>query len=332
MRNYHFLLGLMVAFGTACTERTPWAGEGTEGFACFPEGSCSSGLRCVQGICRSLTLVDDASVSPRDRGMPNVDQTGCLDPAAPLIDNAPSETTHPKIALTGTVATGVSSITVQSPSDRQTVALQSTSFCVEVTLSPGQPNRITVIANVDDCHSRPATVEVTQKARRTENLLLGVLPYAKDKPASELIKLTDGVLTNAVHFSFSDFDVSGPVCDNSDYVYFGFASQTTIAKVIVRYPDEPAFTDYLACWQLLGSPRQQVPQNNQWQLLAQSDRTTDTRELIIEVDPPQDVMHLALVMMENGEDFLTFDESFRLAEIEAYGSSAVPPYVGCPRP
>jgi hypothetical protein len=339
------LIALTLTLGlVACTKATPWAGQGTEGYPCFPEGTCNSGLICKNGVCQSPatpridsgpvvdTLFDSIVLPPSDQTVVLPDGTGCQTPAPPTLDGVPANTPHEKVAIRGRVGVAVDALEVITSASTKTINVDGGSFCIEVELIKGQQTRIEIFAISGACRSdQPAVATIRQDDTSQQlNLLAGVPPYAENRQPAELIELTDGKTTSAVTFSFSDIDVPPNKCDNSTYVYFGLSQAMMVSKLVIRYPQEPGFDDYLQCWTLLGSGRQNIPRDSQWEVWGQDTQTQESRELVIDITPAKRARHLTLVMMENGTEFFATSEVFRFTEIEAYGPPvAVPPYVGC---
>ena len=66
------ILGLLLA---GCTEDNPGAADGTEGGACYPNGTCNAGLQCVSGACVAPTVDTDGAVAG-DSGQWDAAQVG----------------------------------------------------------------------------------------------------------------------------------------------------------------------------------------------------------------------------------------------------------------
>lgn len=310
--------------GGGCTERLPWAGEGSEGFPCFPDGSCDPGLSCVQGTCRANSTTLDGGA--RERG-------GSCELASPSLDEVPERTPHMQVALSGTAPDEAVKVQVEGPTGRFEAAVRGGDFCLEVNLVPERSNTFALRAeDARGCVSPPTMVTVAQAPPEPVNVLRHLRPYVDNLERGDGGALTDGLYDDVVTFSFWDPEtgMSGDRCDLSALTVFTLPDPKPVQRVVIHYPALDGFLDYLACWRLVGSMEEKLPQApEQWSLLAEARNTREAERLVIEFDQAVMIRHLGLAMYENGAMGLT--ETFQLTEIEAWSPPVMPPEVECPR-
>jgi hypothetical protein len=332
------LLVLMGSGSSGCTEPNAHFGEGNEGAACRPDGTCQASLRCVQNRCvHDEPMQDDMMILPdgsrtgdltlsRDQGLPH-DGTCATKPTAPVLKSFPVSTTSTTIPLQGT-AKKAKRVVVTGGATTQIQDVVSDAFCVEVELKPAAANNLQVVA-VDEqgCYSQPTTAIIQQINQSGANLLLGKMATASDVKNGTLNLLTDGYTKDWLRISFYD---PTPVCDYFAYVAFDLGSTQIVDKVVVKYPAGPAFDHYVTCWDLLGSfkkdPVEPYPTDPDWFVIKQAN-TTPSGELSISLGKMQ-VRHLALILYQDGVSSLS--ETFDIAEIEAYSGATSPPPLHCP--
>ncbi|MCC6748953.1 MAG: hypothetical protein IT371_14940 [Deltaproteobacteria bacterium] len=333
----HGLAGVVLALALGgCTVRAPWAGEGLEGNACFPDQTCDPGLRCVNARCTRNGSASDGGGSG-DGGVSDlytVDQppgcTGTTVPTPTLEPVAPS-TQHLRVAVSGR-ARGARELEVRGGGKTVRMTLAGERFCLEVDLQPGVTNSFLVVAVSDrGCTSQPANFSIVQQPTTSPNRLLGKRPESNVVPDKPLTRLTDGLYDQSVRLSFFDADPPGSaVCNDYAYLWFRVSNELqTIDQVTVRYPSRGNFSSYATCWTLLGSELKDPPAPNpslpDWAVLAKA-TTTSSGTLTIPV-PSAKVRHLALLLFEDGGSGVY--ETFELTEVEARGGGDLPPYQGC---
>ncbi len=310
----------------ACTQAAPWSGEGREGGSCFPEGSCDPGLVCKAGVCKAATTRSDLgtptdSRPPPDRGQRDGPPTCSL--PAPLVDLLPKTTPHDKAALRG-AAPGATRVEASLGGKIFGVPVSSDgTFCLLIAL-PNVPQPVTfnVVSIHEPTACRSPSVKVTTQRVRLEpkNVLAGlhaVATNAKDP----LDRLTDGK-TSGAHVEFSFWD-STSECDASAVVRFRLKQSALIDRVVVHYA--PTSSRYASCWKLFGSTFAVPPPAQGWTKLAEAKK--DNEKVKLEIKVGQQLRHLALRLYEDGGHGLY--ETFLLTEIEAWTSTAPPPFVGC---
>lgn len=328
----------------ACTSQTTWYGEGTEGQACFPDGTCDPGLECRAGVCtRPITTVNDggprADLPRRDRpsvaedwGLPPPppDMQPCPNPpSAPVLEPLASSTFHPTVVIRGS-ASGAQEVRITGGADPQSVHPQDDRFCAEVTLTPNATSQLSSVAvNAEGCVSPPVEVKVSQMQVVSRNLLSGLVPEVSVYPdLGKPPELVDGKTNKSVNFSFFDMTAA---CDNYFYLWFDLKQLFVVESFTVKYPSRTNFTAYLQCWQLLGCTEQYPfspePWHPQWFSMAEDSSTTESVELNIPLGGMV-TQHLALLAFENAAK--GYNEAFEFTEIEAYGHEVLPPPETCP--
>lgn len=317
-----------VLLGGGCTERLPWAGQGSEGFPCFEDGTCDPGLRCVADRCRSGATADAGIVAD---GAPLPTPDGGCNLASPSVSpEVPSRTSHMQVALFGR-APGATTLFIEGPTARLETPVVDGNFCVEVDLVPERLSTFSLIAQDGaGCASTPTMFSVAQTPPEPVNVIAGVTPYVDKLTEGDPKALTDGDYRVAATFSFWDPEtgMAGDRCDLSALAVFTLPEPLPVHRVAVHYPNVDGFADYLACWKLVGTMQEDLPQSSaQWSLLAEQRNSRDAERLVIELDKPVMIRHLGLAMYENGALGLT--ETFRLTEIEAWSPPILPPQREC---
>ncbi len=324
-----------------CTTPTTWYGEGTEGNACFPDGTCDSGLECRASVCtRPITTetdggprlehpVGDGRPVPLDLVPPPSEARPCANPPpAPELDPVVANTHHQTAVIRGRAA-GAQGVLITGGVDPQSAYVQEGGFCLEVVLSPDATSTLMIVAvDEEGCTSTPVGVKISQSQLVNQQLFAGLRPEVSIEPdLGKNGELVDGKTNKAVSFSF--WDVTS-ACDNFFYMWFDLTDSFIVDSVVVHYPQRPNFTAYLQCWQLLGSteyfPSAPEPGHPQWFVLAEASNTTESVELTIPI-PGVAVRHLALLSFENAAK--GYAEIFEFTEIKAFGHEVLPPPETC---
>lgn len=337
MHIWRLLLVLTLSLGaSACTKRAPWAGEGTNQQPCYPDGSCDPGLLCAAGTCIPAQLPPDAGPH-RDGPAPKLDVTrpdmsdGCPNPPtmAPKVDPLPATTPHAKVVLRGQAPSGSVTIVASLGNKRFNTPVVNGIFCLEADVPEvAQPITYTVVAiDGQGCRSQEATATTRWvKADGAKNVLAGLLG-AGTHTQGPFTPLTDGKLDKWTEFSFYDPDIGpGGTCDRYAYLRYELPTPARIDRVVVKYPTNNNFKNYLQCYRLMGSSTIAVPQQGGWTDLAYDDKG-QRGDLEITVNNPTPLRHLILLMYEDGGT--GYNETFQLVEIEAWSSGEAPPFVGC---
>ena len=340
------LVGLVLAgvsLLAACTDHAPWLGQGTLGFACFPDSSCDPGLSCKAGRCAPnagkapeaaealgrLAADSTAHGGTSDASLPN-SAPQCDSPPgpAPVLDPIANTTAHPRATLHGRAPFGQRIVASVVGGANVQGTLENGAFCLEVPLLPEQVSRIELISyNAAGCASAATRLQLRHQLLPLGNVLAGVLPLGPGT-VSERRRLTDGKRDDGATFTFLDTTAA---CDTFALLTFTFGTTAMVERVVVHYPRTITQTHfYLNCWSLQGSAEEKPPLDpRQWtRLAAATESAADT--LTITLRAPQALRSLSLAMFESGDQD-PYTETFTLSEVEAWARPPAPPFEGCAR-
>ena len=333
----------LLSLVAACTEPAPWSREGTEGRACFPDETCDPGLDCVGGTCVRAGSPGDGGADLPDglrredaKGDRSADRPGACaaPPAAPALLPHPAITAQATVPIRGQ-APGAKEVVISGGKVMRTGAVVLGLFCVEVELYPNALTKLEVVArDAKGCESAPTTTQVAHTAPAPQNLLSGKVASVNIyQQSGALSLLTDGQSSASVKFAFYDAEVT-TTCDTFQAIRFNLSSTQQVDEVVVKYPQKAGFKGYAACWDLWvstkTSPEMPTNDGDSWKsdwTLAKQSSTQGAGDLKIPLSSTQ-ARYLALLLYE--DDNTGMWESFEIAEIEAWGPSAVPPPDTCP--
>ncbi len=312
----------------ACTEETPWAGQGSEGFSCFSDYTCNPGLECRTDVFMCVKK-GAADAGPDVPPMPDVlkhpDFACPTPPSPPSLSPYPTSTLHKKVALRGTAKGAAKVGIVGGYISPLTVPVKKNAFCSEIPLSDTSTAQTLYLVAIDKkgCQSKPTIAQVTYKPGSTLNLLIKKPASYKETPINGRASwLTDGLVDNMVRFSAP---TTMWYCDNKAYSYlwFDMGEVHTVNKVIIKYPKKSNSKYHLMCWRILSSQKAspQPPRGDKFMpdwtsVYAKGNQKADQPK--IEFSSPIKSRHLAIILYEDGE-FYGNPEFFDFTEIEAWG-------------
>lgn len=326
-------LALAVALVTAgCTDRAPWAGQGTVGNDCFPESTCERGAACIAGRCQTIGFSGRPGADAGPLPLP----LSCPGLARPRVDAPPATTPHLRVALSGQATTPAVALLIAGVGEPRIVPLATNgAFCEEFALSPGKTARFELLAlDGRGCASAPTVAEVGQRASVGSNVLAGIVPFANGEVRGPLSRLTDGDPASFSEIAFRERGAAGTPnsdCDASVYLWFPLAAPAEVTQLVLRYPPEGLGARYLRCWSLLSSTaaasdvaRPAIGASG-WRALGGM-KAGAAGDFLFNF-PAQRVTQLALLLFEDGNE--SDDETFAIAELEALRSQQGPAFVGC---
>lgn len=279
----------------------------------------------------------DGGVAPDSFIMPDATVQSCptipvLD--APVVGSYPNPTGQLSQPLRGR-AIGATSIVAQGPLGAGTPSSVSAdgSFCVEVPLQPDQPNTVKLVPiDQHGCPGRAATLTLTHKATPTDSSGSGgatVRNVAQGRPVTTSTSpdegkrgmINDGDPKSYAKFSFHDWEVSTSCNNGYVWLKLDLGTSYVVSKIKLRYPPQVG-GDWAKGYAVLLSSKAAPPKPDtskiyEWDTVKKTcSASSGTQEISI---APRAARWVAVLLYENDAGSWTFNEAFKIAEVEVWG-------------